>query len=131
MMFITKKSQKFFAAQQKTLGNLNGHVEEMYTGHVIVKSYNYEKKSINKFRDVNEKLYHYSWKAQFMSGIIMPLMNFIGNLSYVLICVVGGIFALRQTLNVGDIQAFIQYEIFYCKNILYLTIFFQQSWQFQ
>ena len=110
MMFITKKSQRYFAAQQKTLGNLNGHVEEMYTGHVIVKSYNYEKKSIIKFRDVNEKLYHYSWKAQFMSGIIMPLMNFIGNLSYVLICIVGGIFALRQTLNVGDIQAFIQYS---------------------
>ena len=110
MMFITKKSQKFFAAQQKTLGNLNGHVEEMYTGHVIVKSYNYEKKSISKFKNFNDRLYNYSWKAQFMSGIIMPLMNFIGNLSYVLICIVGGIFAIRQTLNVGDIQAFIQYS---------------------
>lgn len=110
MIFITKKSQKFFASQQKTLGDLNGHVEEMYTGHTIVKSYNYENKSIGKFKKVNEKLFHYSWKAQFMSGIIMPLMNFIGNLSYVLICMVGGIFALRQTLNVGDIQAFIQYS---------------------
>ncbi len=110
MLFITKKSQKFFASQQKTLGELNGHVEEMYSGHIVVKSYNYEKKSITKFKNVNEKLYTYSWKAQFMSGIIMPMMNFIGNLSYVLICVVGGIFALRQTLNVGDIQAFIQYS---------------------
>jgi len=110
MMFITKKSQKFFASQQETLGNLSGHAEEMYTGHVIVKSYNYERKSISKFKKFNDKLYNYSWKAQFMSGIIMPLMNFIGNLSYVLICIVGGIFAIRQTLNVGDIQAFIQYS---------------------
>jgi len=110
MMIITRKSQKFFASQQKTLGELNGHVEEMYTGHVVVKSYNYEEKSINRFRKINDGLYNYSWKAQFISGIIMPLMNFIGNLSYVLICIVGGIFALRKTLNVGDIQAFLLYS---------------------
>jgi len=110
MMFITRKSQRFFASQQKTLGDLNGHVEEMYTGHVVVKSYNYEEKSVNRFKKINDKLYNYSWKAQFISGIIMPLMNFIGNLSYVLICIVGGIFALRKTLNVGDIQAFLLYS---------------------
>jgi len=109
-MFIAKRSQKYFRQQQKALGKLNGHVEEMYGGHVIVKSYNYEEKSINKFKNINEELYQASWKAQFMSGIIMPVMNFIGNLGYIIVAVVGGVFVTKRAIEIGDIQAFIQYS---------------------
>ena len=114
MFFITKpiikRSQIFFKDQQDQLGSLNGHVEEMYTGHVVVKAFGQEKKSIEEFEEINEKLYVAGWKALFISGIIMPLMNFINNIGYVLICVVGGIFATRGIINVGDIQAFLQYS---------------------
>jgi len=109
-MKIAKMSQKNFAAQQKHLGQLNGHVEEMFTGHKIVKAFGHEKKSITEFNRINDRLYKASWKAQFVSGIIMPMMNFINNLGYVLICVVGGILAAQKALNLGDIQAFIQYS---------------------
>lgn len=107
---IAKYSQKYFAEQQKTLGKLNGHVEEMYTGHKIVKAFGHEEKSIDEFNEINEKLYNVGWKAQFVSGIIMPLMNFIGNIGYVIICVVGGIFVTKKKIEIGDIQAFIQYS---------------------
>lgn len=107
---IAKKSQKFFAAQQKELGKLNGHVEEMYTGHKIVKSFGKEKDSINEFNEINERLYTAGWKAQFISGIIFPLMSFINNLGYVVICVVGGIFVTKKMVTIGDIQAFFQYN---------------------
>ena len=107
---IARKSQKFFARQQKLLGQLNGHVEEMYTGHKIVKVFNYEKQSIDKFNKVNNKLYNAGWKAQFISGIIMPLMMAIGNLGYVFIAILGGIFVAKGTISLGNVQAFIQYS---------------------
>jgi len=106
---IAKQSQKHFKSQQDQLGQLNGHVEEMYTGHTIIKAFGREKKSVEQFSEMNEKLYHSSWKAQFISGIMMPLMGFIGNIGYVLICVVGGIQMTKGSISVGDIQAFIQY----------------------
>ncbi|ERI91790.1 ABC transporter transmembrane region [Clostridiales bacterium oral taxon 876 str. F0540] len=109
-MTIAKKSQKFFAEQQKTLGQLNGHVEEMYTGHKIVKAFGHEEKAINEFNDINDRLFNVGWKAQFISGIIMPMMNFVNNIGYVLVAVVGGIFVTKGRITVGDIQAFIQYS---------------------
>lgn len=104
-----KRSQKHFANQQRTLGNLNGHIEEMYTGHQVVKVFGHEKKAVAEFDDVNEQLYDAGRKAQFISGIIMPMMTLIGNLSYVLICVVGGILVTKGSIRIGDIQAFITY----------------------
>jgi ATP-binding cassette subfamily B protein len=107
---VASRSQKYFAQQQKALGELNGHVEEMYTGHQIVKAFGHEDESIEAFNEINQRLYGAGWKAQFVSGIIMPLMTFIGNIGYVLICVVGGIFVTNQTITIGDVQAFIQYS---------------------
>ncbi len=107
--FIAKRSQLYFKSQQAELGALNGHVEEMYTGHTIVKAFGHEQKSIQQFDEINDRLYKSSWKAQFISGIMMPLMNLIGNIGYVLICVVGGILVTQRAITVGDIQAFIQY----------------------
>ncbi len=107
---ITKFSQKSFAAQQKELGTLNGHVEEMFTGLKIVKAFGQEEESIREFERINSRLYQAGWKAQFVSGIIMPIMFFINNIGYVLICVVGGIMAAKKALKLGDIQAFIQYS---------------------
>ncbi len=108
--FIAKKSQKFFVAQQKEIGALNGHVEEMYTGHKIVKAFGHERDSIEQFNAINKRLYNSGWKAQFISGMIMPLMRFISNLGYVIVCVVGGFLATKGKINIGDIQAFIQYS---------------------
>ncbi|MCX8128824.1 MAG: ABC transporter ATP-binding protein/permease [Clostridia bacterium] len=108
--FVAKKSQKYFAAQQKELGQLSSHVEEMYTGHKIVKAFGHEKDSIEKFSGINDKLYESGWKAQFVSGIMFPLMNFVSNLGYVLICIVGGLWMTKNRLNLGDITAFIQYS---------------------
>ncbi|KJS82057.1 MAG: ABC transporter [Peptococcaceae bacterium BICA1-8] len=107
---IATRSQKHFAAQQKALGELNGHVEEMYTGHKIVKAFGHEEKTIEKFNTINEKLYASGRRAQFISGIIMPVMEFINNIGYVFVSVVGGIFVTQQTLAIGDVQAFIQYS---------------------
>ncbi|MBO9606354.1 MAG: ABC transporter ATP-binding protein [Paenibacillaceae bacterium] len=107
---IAGKSQKYFGAQQKTLGELNGHVEEMYGGHTIVKAFGHEKKSLEKFHGINEKLFDSAWRAQFVSGIIMPLMMFVGNIGYVLVSVVGGIMVTRNAITIGDVQAFIQYS---------------------
>ena len=106
---VAKRSQKYFAAQQKSLGELNGHVEEMYGGHKIVKSFGHEDKSIEIFKSINVKLYNAGWKAQFISGIIMPLMRFVSNLGYVIVCVVGGIFVTKGMVTIGNVQAFIQY----------------------
>jgi len=107
---IAKNSQKYFARQQKILGQLNGHVEEMYTGHKIVKVFNYEKKSIDQFNQLNNQLYDTGWKAQFVSGIIMPLMIAISNLGYVFIVILGGISVARGVITIGNVQAFIQYS---------------------
>ncbi|WP_458413402.1 ABC transporter ATP-binding protein [Schinkia sp. CFF1] len=107
---ILKKSQKYFVFQQQTLGRLNSHIEEMYTGHQVVKAFSYEKKSAAKFNEINDQLYEVGRKAQFISGIIMPIMFFIGNLSYVVICVVGGFLVTNRSITIGDIQAFITYS---------------------
>jgi len=106
---IAKKSQTYFKGQQKSLGQLNGHVEEMYTGHKVIKVFGREKQSFEKFEETNEALYQSGWKAQFMSGMIMPLMSFINNIGYVLVSVVGGLLVTKKAIEIGDIQAFIQY----------------------
>ena len=107
---IAPRSQKHFKEQWKHLGELNGHVEEMYTGHAIVKAFGHERKAIEKFNGVNGKLYEASWRAQFISGLLFPLMSFINNIGYVAVAVVGGIMVTRRAIQIGDIQAFIQYS---------------------
>lgn len=109
-IIVARRSQKYFAAQQKELGELNGHVEEMYGGHVIVKAFGLENKSIARFDAVNERLYEAGWKAQFVSGIIMPLLGFINNIGYVFICAVGAIFVIQNKISIGNVQAFFQYS---------------------
>ncbi len=106
---VVKRSQPLFQKQQAYLGNANGHIEEMYGGHLVVTAFNGEEKSIETFNDINEKLYNSGWKSQFFSSLMMPLMNFAGNLGYVGICILGGFLSLRGSITVGDIQAFIQY----------------------
>jgi ATP-binding cassette subfamily B protein len=106
---IARRSQEYFRSQQKALGELNGHVEEMYTGHKIVKAFGHEAKAIAKFDELNAKLREAGWRAQFVSGIIMPLMRFVGNLGYVLVAVVGGTMVTKNSISLGDVQAFIQY----------------------
>lgn len=106
---VVKRSQPLFHKQQEYLGNVNGHVEEMYGGHLVVTAFNGEARSIETFREINEKLYHAAWKSQFLSGMMMPLMNLVGNLGYVGICILGGFLSLNGSITVGDIQAFIQY----------------------
>ncbi len=108
-MSIAKRSQKYYAEQQSVLGQLNGHVEEMYTGHKIIKVLAREKESIAQFKAINAKLYTSARKAQFMSGIIMPLLSFVNNVGYVAVCVVGGVLVAKNAVKIGDIQAFIQY----------------------
>jgi len=103
------RSQKYFKTQQAELGQLNGHVEEMYSGHKIVKAYGQEENSVAKFDGINERLYESGWKAQFVSGNIMPLMNMVSNVGYVFISVVGGIMVAKGSITIGNIQAFIQY----------------------
>jgi len=106
---IVKKSQKFFKAQQQSLGRVNGHIEEVYGGHNIMKAFNAEEEEVAKFREINEQLYNSAWKAQFLSGMMMPIMNFIGNIGYVLVSMLGGWYAVKKTIEVGDILSFIQY----------------------
>ena len=106
---IVKQSQKHFKQQQDYLGHVNGHVEEMYGGHIVIKAFNGEEKSIQRFNQLNDKLYESAWKSQFFSGMMMPLINFIGNIGYVAVCILGGYLAVQKTITVGDIQAFIQY----------------------
>ncbi len=120
-MFIAKASQKYYAAQQKSLGELSGHVEEMYGGHKVVKAFGYEEKSVETFKDINKSLYDAGWKAQFVSGIMFPVMNFVSNLGYVLICVVGGTYAAKKALEVGDIVTFIQYSRSFTQPIVQMS----------
>lgn len=109
VMNVVKRSQPFFRKQQAYLGDANGHVEEMYGGHLVVTAFCREDESIREFNEINDRLYSAAWKSQFLSGIMMPLMNFAGNLGYVGICILGGFLSLNGTISVGDIQAFIQY----------------------
>ncbi len=109
IMVIVKKSQRHFKAQQTYLGHVNGHIEEMYGSHLIVKAFNGEEDSIKIFHEYNDTLYSSAWKSQFLSGLMMPVMNFIGNIGYVAVCILGGYLAAAGRLAVGDIQAFIQY----------------------
>lgn len=106
---VVSKSQGHFKNQQKFLGYVNGHVEEMYTGHDIVKAFNREDESQKTFEEYNDKLCESAWKSQFLSGMMMPITNFIGNLAYVAVCLLGGYLAINGRVSIGDIQAFIQY----------------------
>lgn len=106
---VVRKSQNYFITQQKTLGQINGHVEEMFSGHTIMKAFNGEARSIKKFSGINTELYKSAWKAQFYSGLLMPIMMFVGNLTYVGVAVLGGWLAINGRIRIGDIQAFIQY----------------------
>jgi ATP-binding cassette subfamily B protein len=109
VQFIVRRSQRYFREQQDYLGHVNGHIEEMFSGHVEVKAFNGEARSIERFSGLNGTLYGSAWKSQFLSGIMMPMMNFVGNLGYVGVVVLGGYLAVRNLITVGDIQAFIQY----------------------
>jgi ATP-binding cassette, subfamily B, multidrug efflux pump len=106
---VVKRSQKYFREQQDYIGHINGHVEEMIGGHAVMKAFNGEKKSVEKLSGLNNTLYNSAWKAQFLSGLMMPVMMFIGNLGYVAVSILGGWLAVRNAITVGDIQAFIQY----------------------
>jgi ATP-binding cassette subfamily B protein len=107
--FVTKFSQKHFVKQQMELGNINGHIEEMFTGHQVIKAFGHEKKSIAEFEEINARLYYSSWKAQFISGLMMPLMGFVGNLGFIIVSISGGLLVINGNIRVGDVQAFIQY----------------------
>ena len=109
VLLVVRFSQKYFKAQQATLGVVNGQVEEVYAGHNVVKAFNREAVVLNDFNAANDKLYESAWKSQFLSGLMMPIMNFVGNLGYVAVAIVGSIFAANGTITIGDIQAFIQY----------------------
>ena len=107
--FVVKNSQKYFKDQQEYLGHINGQVEEVYGGHLVIKAFNREKDTIDEFNRTNEILYQSAWKSQFLSGMMQPIMMFVGNLGYAAVALSGGLFAIRGTITIGDIQAFIQY----------------------
>lgn len=107
--FVVKKSQKFFKTQQEYLGHINGQVEETYGGHIVVKSFNKEKDMVETFDETNQILYKSAWKSQFLSGMMHPIMMFVGNLGYACVALVGGLLAIKNVITIGDIQAFIQY----------------------
>ncbi len=109
MLIVMKRSQKYFTARQEWLGNMNGHIEEAYSGHKIIKVYNAQESMSKTFHDLNRKLYESEWKSQFLSGLMMPIMNFIGNFGYVAVCVVGAALALNNVISFGVIVAFIIY----------------------
>ena len=108
-MSVVRNGQKYFIQQQKTLGEVNGHIEEMYGGHIVMKAFNGEERSISTFNKMNEELYTSAWKSQFISGLMQPITSLIGNIGYVGCCVLGGYLSLHNGLAIGDIQAFIQY----------------------
>ena len=110
MLIVVKYSQKYFADQQRYLANINGQIEEMYSNHIVVKAFNAENKVLKKFNKDNDELYKCGWKSQFISGIMHPIMNFLGNLSYVIVAIVGSIYASKGIITVGNIQSFIQYS---------------------
>ncbi|WP_374713588.1 ABC transporter ATP-binding protein [Symbiobacterium terraclitae] len=105
-----RRSQKFFAAFQKSLGELNGHVEEVFTGHPVVKAYGRQAEAVATFDGINQRLYEAGWKSQFVSGMLFPLMGLVNNIGYVIVAVVGGVLVTRRAIEIGDIQAFIQYS---------------------
>ena len=107
--FVVKKSQKYFKNQQEYLGHINGQVEEIYGGHLVIKAFNREQDTIEEFDATNQKLYESAWKSQFLSGMMQPIMMFVGNLGYAAVALSGGLLAIRGTITIGDIQAFIQY----------------------
>ena len=109
IQFVIRRSQKFFIAQQEYLGNINGQVEEVYGGHLVIKAFNKEKETIEEFEKINRKLYDSAWKSQFLSGMMHPIMMFVGNLGYASVALTGGLLAIRNIITIGDIQAFIQY----------------------
>lgn len=114
VMLIIKRSQRYYLMQQEYLGHVNGHIEEMFAGHNVISLFNGEQKSIDKFSEYNAKLYSSAWSSQFFSGMMMPVMKFVGNLNYVLVCVLGGVFVLNGNvagvqMTVGNIQSYIQY----------------------
>ena len=106
---IVSTSQKLFRAQQASLGHMNGHVEEMYGGHAIVQAFNRQDDSIERFYRINDTLWDSAWKSQFFTSIMMPMMQFVGNLGYVIVCILGGYLAVKKVIEIGDIQSFIQY----------------------
>lgn len=106
---VMKKSQKHFINQQKSLGQLNGQIEEIYSGHNVVQMFNSEKAELEKFKKINHELYQSAWVSQFLSGMLMPIISFVSNLGYVMICILGGYLAVKKVIAVGDVQAFIQY----------------------
>ncbi|MBO5450341.1 MAG: ABC transporter ATP-binding protein [Lachnospiraceae bacterium] len=107
--FVMKKSQKYFRSQQEYLGEINGQVEENFTGHLVIKAYNKEEEVIRDFNKTNDHLYESAWKSQFLSGMMHPIMMFVGNLGYAAVALIGGLLAIKGTIEIGDIQAFIQY----------------------
>jgi ABC-type multidrug transport system, ATPase and permease components len=109
LMSVIKLSQKYFRQQQEYLGHINGHVEENYSGHNVVQVFNGESRAVDTFKKYNEKLYESAWISQFLSGMMMPIMTFVGNLGYVVVCILGGYLAVKKAITVGDVQAFIQY----------------------
>lgn len=109
ILVVVKKSQKYFMQQQEYLGHINGHVEEMYSGHNIMKAFNGEARSVKKFNELNNTLYKSAWKSQFLSGMMMPIMTFIGNIGYVFVAILGGWLTIKNKIEVGDILSFVQY----------------------
>ena len=107
--FVIKHSQKYFKQQQEYLGHINGQVEEVYGGHLVIKAYNKEAETVKTFKEANDVLYQSAWKSQFLSGLMMPIMQFVGNLGYAGVAISGGILAIKNVITIGDIQAFIQY----------------------
>ena len=121
IMVVVKRSQKFFLAQQRTLGEINGLVEETFSGHAIVKAFNREDGTVDNFNQTNARLYNSAWKSQFFSGLMQPIMNFVGNLGYVAVAITGSFLAVQGVITVGDIQAFIQYVKNFTQPITQLT----------
>lgn len=109
IMGVVRKSQQYFKGQQRSLGRLNGHIEEIYGGHNVVQVFNGEQEAIETFSQINNELYRSAWKSQFLSGMMMPIMSFVSNLGYVFVCLLGGYLTVQRVINIGDIQAFIQY----------------------
>ena len=109
LSLVVKKSQRYFKQQQEYLGHINGQVEETYAGHTVIKAYNKEQETIAEFQKTNQTLYQSGWKSQFLSGLMHPVMMFVGNLGYAAVALSGGLLAIRGTITIGDIQAFIQY----------------------
>lgn len=107
--FVVKHSQKYFVEQQSCLGEINGQVEETYSGHMVIRAFNREEAVEETFSRTNDRLYESAWKSQFISGLMQPIMTFVGNLGYVAVAVLGSVLAVNGTIEVGDIQAFIQY----------------------